>query len=390
MKSDIVIVGAGPAGLSFAAAAAQQGLSVTLVEKQPEAKLAKPEYDGREIALTHRSRRIMRDLGLWQHVPAKEISLIRDAKVLNGTSPYALHFSADEAGETNLGFMMSNHLIRKAAYEAATAHKSVKLVTGRSVVDVGTDDSEAWVELDNGKRLSGELLIAADSRFSETRAKMGISASRHDFKRSCVVCRMEIEGEHEDVAYECFFYDRTLAVLPLFGKHVSVVITLDSADCPELLATSAKDFARDIEERMEGRFGRMKLVSKLYAYPLVAVYARSFYGPRFALMGDAAVGMHPVTAHGYNFGLAGAEVLANEIGYALAEGRGIADPLALRRYHRQHVDLTLPMYHGTNFLVGIFTHTSPPARFLRGALLKMGNTLKPAKRMITARLTEAA
>jgi 2-polyprenyl-6-methoxyphenol hydroxylase-like FAD-dependent oxidoreductase len=163
MNSDIIVVGAGPAGLSFAAAAAAQGLTVTLVEKQPLTKLAKPDYDGREIALTHCSRRIMSELGLWQCVPPKEISLIRDAKVLNGTSSYALHFSADEAGEANLGFMMSNHLIRKAAYEAATAHQSVKVLAGRSVTEVGTDEDEAWVKLDNGKRLSGELLIAADS-----------------------------------------------------------------------------------------------------------------------------------------------------------------------------------------------------------------------------------
>lgn len=390
MNSDIIIVGAGPAGLSFAAAAARQGLSVTLVEKQAEAKLAKPDYDGREIALTHRSRRVMGELGLWDCVPPKEISLIKDAKVLNGTSPYTLHFSAAEAGESNLGFMMSNHLIRRAAYEAATAYKSVKLVTGRSVVDVGTDENEGWVTLDTGKRLSGALLIAADSRFSETRAKMGIGDTRVNFKRTCIVCRMEIEGTHDDVAFECFFYDQTLAVLPLFGKHVSVVITIDSDKADSILQMTPKDFARDIEERMDGRFGGMKLVSKLYAYPLVAVYAKQFYGQRFALMGDAAVGMHPVTAHGYNFGLAGAEVLANEIAYAQAEGRDIADPLALRRYHRQHVDLTLPIYLGTNVLVGVFTRTSPPARLLRRSLLMAGNILKPAKRMITGRLTEAA
>lgn len=186
MKSDIIVVGAGPAGLSFAAAAAAQGLTVTLVEKQPLTKLAEPEYDGREIALTHRSRRIMGELGLWQCVPPKEISLIRDAKVLNGTSSYALHFSAGSRSRRGQsGFMMSNHLIRKAAYEAATAHQSVKVLAGRSVTEVGTDENEAWVKLDNGKRLTGELLIAADSRFSETRAKMGIAASRHDFKRSC-------------------------------------------------------------------------------------------------------------------------------------------------------------------------------------------------------------
>lgn len=55
--SDILIVGAGPAGLSFAAEMAGSGLSVTLIEKSPLDILQNPPYDGREIALTHIDRK---------------------------------------------------------------------------------------------------------------------------------------------------------------------------------------------------------------------------------------------------------------------------------------------------------------------------------------------
>ena len=56
MKQDIIIIGAGPAGLSFAREMAETGLKITLLEKQSEDILADPPYDGREIALTHFSR----------------------------------------------------------------------------------------------------------------------------------------------------------------------------------------------------------------------------------------------------------------------------------------------------------------------------------------------
>ena len=57
----------------------------------------------------------------------------------------------------------------------------------------------------------------------------------------------------------------------------------------------------------------MALVSDHFAYTLVAVYAGRFIADRFALIGNVAVGMHPVTAHGFNLGLLGAETLANQI-----------------------------------------------------------------------------
>ena len=60
---DIVVIGAGPAGLSFAAAAAPGGLNILLIEQSSQETLANPPYDGREIALTHPSRGIMEKLG---------------------------------------------------------------------------------------------------------------------------------------------------------------------------------------------------------------------------------------------------------------------------------------------------------------------------------------
>lgn len=388
MRYDILIIGAGPAGLSFARDIAPTGLEIGIIEKLPTHVLADPPYDGREIALTHLSRRIMQDLGMWDVIEADDISLIKSAKVVNGRSPYALSFDHHDAGEDALGFMISNNKIRKAAYTSLHDFGNVHFMTEHEVAKVGSDDSKAWLELSDGTRHEAALMIAADSRFSASRRMMGIPVSMLDFGRTCIVCTMDTEFQHDDTAFECFHFDRTLAVLPLSPQRVSIVITLAAHESSKVLGMSKDAFATDIEERIAGRFGKMQLSSTLFPYPLVATFAKKFYAQRFALVGDAAVGMHPVTAHGFNLGLRGAHTLAKEIKAALQAGRDFSSAPVLEAYSRKHRHACAPLYHGTNALVRLYTHDSVAAKFARRALLRLGNRIKPAKRLIMNQLTE--
>ena len=70
MDYDILISGAGPAGLCLAGSLSGHGLRVGVVEQQPLAAIENPAYDGREIALTQQSAQMLRDLGLWDRIVA--------------------------------------------------------------------------------------------------------------------------------------------------------------------------------------------------------------------------------------------------------------------------------------------------------------------------------
>jgi ubiquinone biosynthesis UbiH/UbiF/VisC/COQ6 family hydroxylase len=385
---DIVIVGGGPVGLAFAAALKKQNLRLCLIEKQPEKILANPAMDGRDIALTHSSMKILRELEILPRIP--DVAPIEEARVLNGTSSYALNFDSREAGTEALGYLISNHLIRKAAYEAVKGQHGLDIRTGVEVVGLNPGVAKSSVKLSSGETIEATLVIAADSRFSPCRKMMGIPVSMRDFGRTVVVCRMALERAHDRVAYECFYYGRTLAVLPLTGKMVSVVITLSSDQAAELLAMPERTFSADVTERFGGKHGAMKLIGERHAYPLVATYADRFADKRFALLGDAAVGMHPVTAHGYNFGLYGVRTLAHEIENALSLGLDIGSPSHLDRYNHAHRRATLPLYMGTNAIVELFTNEKRPARMLRDAVLRLGNFAMPFKRVITNQLTQTS
>ncbi|MCV6824257.1 MULTISPECIES: 5-demethoxyubiquinol-8 5-hydroxylase UbiM [Halocynthiibacter] len=386
--SDIVVIGAGPAGLGFARALCGTGLTVTILERHPEAVLANPPEDGRDIALTQTSEKLMWEYGIWDRLDEAEIGYIRDAKVLNGKSSFALHFDSLENGADYLGRILPNHLIRKASYEATVGQAGFNLVTEADVAKVSANNAGGKVELTDGRVFHAKLVVAADSRFSETRRKMGIGAEMNDFGRTVIVCEVTHEGPHQDVAYECFHYDRTLAILPMPENRSSVVVTLPSHETDAVMQQSEEAFCRDIAARFDNQLGAMTLHSPRHAYPLMGVYAKNFVKPGFALVGDAAVGMHPVTAHGYNLGLVGANTLAVEIRKALEQGRDWADMTVLSAYERTHRRATAPLYYGTNAIVKLFTDTRLPAKVLRGAVLRLGERLPPVKRVIMNQLTQ--
>lgn len=385
-STDVLIVGGGPAGLALASALADAGLRSHVLEQQAPAALQAPAEDGREIALTHRARHVMERLGLWQRLPAAEVSPLAEARVSNGGSPFALPFDARAQGHDALGWLVPNHRIREAAYAAAAARPLVRVEGDARVVALARDARSARVTLADGRTLAAPLVVAADSRFSAVRRMAGIGAQMRDFGRTAIVARMAHEGEHGGVAHECFRYGNTLATLPMPGRHSSAVVTVRGDAAAEWLALDEAAFARRIEAQLDGRLGAMRLDGQRHSYPLVAVYAHHFVGPRFALIGDAAVGMHPVTAHGYNFGLYGVEVLAREL------GRG-GDPgaaAALGRYEAEHRRTTGPIYLGTNAIVGLFTDERPGAKLLRGAVLRVAGAMPPLRALITRQLTGGA
>lgn len=376
---DIVVVGAGPVGIAFACGFANTKIKVAIIEKLPKKIIENPKADGREIAITHQSAKILKELDVWKYISPKSISTIKEAKILDGNSPYTLNFKHREIQKESLGYLIPNHLIRKNLYKKLKNISNVTLIDKMECVSIDNYKEFSSILLSNGRRLKASLVVAADNRFSKMRSKMGISAFIRDFNKSMIVCRMKHEKPHNNVAYEFFRYSQTQAVLPYIKNQSSIITTVPKTTSSTLMSINKKKFVKEMQDSFNGFFGKMKLVGKRYSYPMVTTYAKKFVADRFALIGDAAVGMHPVTAHGFNLGLKGAEILFKEIKTATNRKVDIGLPSILYNYQSRLRRVATPLYLTTNIIVNLFTNTSFTAKLTRPFLLRFANIIKPVK-----------
>ena len=387
-EHDVVVAGAGPVGLAFAASMAGTGLRIALVDPQPGAALADPADDGREIALTDRSVSLLQAMGAWGAIPDSAIAPLRRMQVLNGPSRYAMHFGGGGPGDGPIGRFVPNHWLRRALHGVVGSQEGTVVLPGLSVVSTRPESGWSVAALSDGRTLRARLVVAADTRRSRLREQQGIGASLHDYRQRMLVCPVAHTLPHRETATAWFEYGRTLVTLPLNAGCSSVVMTLQQADAAGLLRLDDAAFGAEITKRYRNRLGPMRPVGGRHAVPVVTAYAQRFVARRFALLGDAAVGMHPTTAHGFNFGLLGQHALASALRAALAAGRDVADAGALGRYETVHRAETRLFFLGAEAIMRLYAAgDSLPARLLRDGALRLGN-LPPFREALTARMRE--
>jgi ubiquinone biosynthesis UbiH/UbiF/VisC/COQ6 family hydroxylase len=355
-------------------------MKIAIIEKQSKKILANPKIDGREIALTHRSADILKELNVWQNIPAKLITTIKEARVLNGNSKYFLDFTHQQIQKECLGYLIPNNLIRKYLYKRLKKLPNVTLIDEVNCISIDANNNEfSSIQMSNGEKIKASLVVASDSRFSESRTLMGISAFIHDFNKNMIVCRMEHEKPHNNIAYEFFRYTQTQASLPYINKQSSIVTTVSKKTSTSLMKMKDNKFNKEIQDNFNNFFGKMRLIGKRYSYPMITVYSKKFIARRFALIGDAAVGMHPVTAHGFNLGLKGLEIISKEIKLAIERKIDFGLPLVLRKYQSKLHRVAIPIYLSTNGIVSLYTNTTVPAMLARQLVLRAVNNIKPIK-----------
>ena len=261
-------------------------------------------------------------------------------------------------------------------------------MTGMQMLALSNGLNGGRVTVSGGLEIEAGLIVAADTRFSAARNMAGITASRHDFSQTMIVTKVRFQLPHDHVAWECFLPGGALAILPLNDRMASLVQTFPPAEAKRQMDLDIESYLDAASLRLKDRFGRITSLSQRFTYPLVGVYANAFARPGFALVGDAAVGMHPITAHGFNLGVQGQSILAGHIRRSLRHGRGPADPNSLAAYEREHRRLSGNLYRSTLAIAELSARESLPARLARRALFDAGRLLPPARHMIIKSLTQ--
>jgi len=389
--ADVIIAGAGIAGATLALALKESGLEPVLIDPVVfEAQLA-PTFDGRSSAIAYAAFRQWRALGLAPllepHAERIEHILVTDGRapgpLAAGPSPFFLRFDSAEIADRSdgepLGYMLENRRIRSGLAEAVEA-AGIRVLAPARVASAAFDARSATVVLADGRTLRAPLAVGAEGRDSVIREAAGIGAQGWTYRQTAVVATVRLARPHGGVAHEFFLPAGPFAILPLTEQRASLVWTESDARAAALKGARPEVFHAHLQRRIGAHLGQATVEGPVFTYPLSLQLAQRLAGPRVALLGDAAHGVHPIAGQGLNLGLKGAAALAETLVDAARLGEDIGAATTLERYAAWRRFDTATLSAGMDAFVRLFSNDNPLLRLARGAGMAAVNRIGPARR----------
>ncbi|MBU1187845.1 MAG: FAD-dependent monooxygenase [Gammaproteobacteria bacterium] len=363
-QTDIAVVGAGMVGSACAAMLAQQGHAVLLLDRQPAQAYQRQELpDLRVSAIAPGNQRMLQQLGAWPLIEAQRCTPYDVMEVTTGSGGQ-LRFVAGEHGLGELGWIIENGLLQSAL--ASVMPVSVERVEGVAVSGLTQRRRAVALQLEDGSSVSARLVVAADGARSALRELCGLPLHTHDYAQQAVVAVLETELPNPGIAWQVHLPTGPLAMLPVGAGRSSLVWSLPSAMAAEQLKLSSDALAAALTLHSNGRFGKVRVVSAVAAFPLRLQLARQLVQQRVVLVGDAAHQVHPMAGQGVNLGFQDVLELVTLLGQAqdqVGSGNVLAAAQSSERlqsmlasYERRRLSDNTIMARGINALETMFRH----------------------------------
>ena len=341
---DICIRGAGIVGRALALLLARERLRVALVAPAGAAPVSAFGHgDVRAYALNAASRALLESLRCWPDERSATPVLRMDVQGDDGGS---VTFDALDQGSTALTWIVDVPALESQLADA---------VRFQPLIDV----LETPVDAD--------LTVVCEGKASRTRSEFGVEFNVKPYPQHAVATRLDTEKPHGQTAWQWFSKGEILAFLPLdgpVGNSVAVVWSVPYERVPDLLAASPEDFALMLETASHHALGRLSLKGERASWPLQLARADRWVGRGWALAGDAAHTVHPLSGQGLNLGLADAGALAQVL-QDREDWRSPGDLKLLRRYERARQSDVLATSLATDGLQQLFSLAGGPAQALR-------------------------
>jgi 2-octaprenyl-6-methoxyphenol hydroxylase len=386
-RFDVIISGASFAGLALArglAMALSPGIKVALIDKA----IAPPRGadDPRAFAIWAAARTILDGLGAWTEIApvAQPITSIEisDSARDDALRPARTTYDARTRHADPAGYIVPAPALHLALYNALAADPAITWVAPAEAAGLERDGDTAAVLLKDGRRLEADLVVAAEGRASKLRDSAGIKTVGWDYDQTGIVATVEFSQDHGGIAIQHFLPGGPFAILPLKNRRACITWSCEKNEAERMLALSDADFVAALDHRIAGRFGAVRLVGQRQAWPLNVKMAREVIAPRFALIGDAAHGVHPIAGQGVNLAFKDVAALLEVIVDAMRIGFDAGHGPALEKYARwRRFDSTMSAaaYDGIN---RIFAVDNAILRAGRGAALGLLDQSDAMKQLV--------
>jgi 2-octaprenyl-6-methoxyphenol hydroxylase len=331
-RTEVIIIGAGPAGLAAALACQSAGLTPIIVNTSKAA--SQHAAKGRSAALFNQSVAFLQRLGVWEACedaaePLRSLQFIDDTGRILRAPDCA--FDAAEIGERAFGYNIANADLTRAL-EGEAERRGVQAASPGRLLDLQCGSGEVRVRFEDGLELCGRLAVAADGRMSAAREAAGIRSVTWSYEQIAIAGSFSHERPHNGVCVEFHRAAGPFTVVPLPGNRSSYVWSERAAHAKRLLGLDNAEFAAEAETASCFAFGRISDPSERAGFPLASLAVREYGRARVALAGEAAHAAPPIGAQGLNLGLRDAETLGTLIAESRMRGEDIGGDKLLRAY----------------------------------------------------------
>ncbi len=364
---DILIIGAGPVGMTLHLALAAGGQKSLLLDRRPQNAL---QADPRALALSHGARELLEQIKSWPTRAATPIETIHVSqrggfgRTLIDKADYRLPALGYVVRYRDLAGALANNLAADA------------LLAESEILDIAPDDEGVTVSLrtpQGPRRLRTRLLVHAEGTPGE---QNGVKVS--DYRQHAVICEVTPLASHDKRAWERFTPDGPLALLPL-GDEFSIVFTLPPEKADAIMALDDEAFIAALEKQF-GRSMKFAKPGKRSRFPLALRMRETLVKGNEIWVGNSAQTLHPVSGQGFNLGLRDAWQLAEMVLRNGVNRESLAAYARSRRLDREGGAFF------TDKIVKAFSNDIGPLKLARGLGLWALDIFPPARHFVAKRM----
>ena len=217
---------------------------------------------------------------------------------------------------------------------------------------------ESITTISNNMKLVADINIAADGKNSFVKKTFKTPSYYKDYKKSALVLTFTHTKNHNGTAYEFFYENGPLAILPMKsnkGSYASSIIWTENKNTiKNLCDLDTKKIISIIEEKTENCNGNIKKLISRKIFPLSSHISSRFYENRTIYIGDSAHSFHPIAGQGWNLGMNDVQNLLNLATHYKSLGIDLGDSFFCKKYHNNNFYNAYRLYQITDKLDSIF------------------------------------